>query len=232
MREATISAITKAKSRTTLYHFTRGRNLQAIAHFDALLSSYNLYSHNAGERRPSAKQVEYDDFTITINAHLKIPEKMIDAATTQEQFRACLDKHVFFWPTLKDCQKMLETYTRREPDEEFAILAFDAYSLLLAHFQAVKLSKYDSGSAPRFPARCSYRKSPDMFLPIQDFKRRINNTVPTKASEIKEVLIEEQVVHVTEYLRAIYIMEGIVIPERWRMLVEPLADLQVKHNEE
>jgi hypothetical protein len=229
MSEAIVTAITKAKNRALLYHFTRVRNLPAIAHFDALLSSYSLYSHHAGERRSVAKEVIYNHYLITINAHLKIPDRMIDAATTQEQFRACLDRHVFFWPTLKDCQKMLDTYSRREPDEEFAILAFDAFSLMLEHYQAVKLSKYDSGSSPRFPARCSYRKSPEMFLPINDFKRRINNTVPTKASEIKEVLLEEQLIHITKYLRTIYIQDGNGIPERWRTLAKPLADLTVKH---
>jgi hypothetical protein len=59
------------------------------------------------------------------------------------------------------------------------------------------LSKYDSGSSPRFPTHCSYKKSPSMFLPLSEFKSIMNNTVPVKASEIREVLIEDQVNNVS-----------------------------------
>jgi hypothetical protein len=215
MRDAVIKSITKEKSRKSLYHFTRVRNLLSIAHFDALLSSYNINPHFAGERRSEAKEVNYYEYSITINAHLRIPDSVIDVAITQEQFRACLDRHVFFWPTLKDCQKMMDTYARREPDEGFAVLEFDAYSLLLKHYSAVKLSKYDSGSSPRFPTRCSYKKSPDMFLPLTCFKSVLNNTVPAKASEIREVLIEDQVINVSKYLRTVYVDNCKVIPECW-----------------
>jgi hypothetical protein len=192
MRDADITAIIKAKRRKSLYHFTRVRNLPVIAHFDALLSSYKINPHFAGERRSEAKEVGYYEYSITINAHLRIPDSMIDTAITQEQFRACLDRHVFFWPTLKDCQKMMDTYTRREPDEGFAILEFDAYSLLLGHYSSVKLSKYDSGSSPRFPTRCFYKKSPDMFLPL-----------------------------------IVFVDNCKVIPECWRDLAKPQADLYV-----
>jgi hypothetical protein len=225
--DAVITAITKTTRRKSLYHFTRARNLQTIAHFDALLSSSNISSHSASERRTEAKVVNYNEHSITINAHLRIPDSMIDVTTTQEQFRACLDQQVFFWPTLKDCQKMLNIYSRREPDEEFAVLEFDAYSLLLAHYSAVKLSKYDSGSSPRFPARCSYKKSPDMFLPLNCFKNVKNNTVPTKASEIREIIIKDQVFNVSKYLRSVYVDNCKMVPNYWRHLSKPLADLYV-----
>ncbi|WP_442603969.1 DUF7002 family protein [Paenibacillus sp. KN14-4R] len=202
------------------------RNLSAIAHFDALLSSYQIDPHSAGERRAKAKEVIYDTYPFTINAHLKIPDLMIDKAVTQEQFRACLDRHVFFWPTLKDCQKMMETYARREPNEGFAVLEFDAYSLLFAHYSAIKLSKYDSGSSPRFPTLCTYKKSPDMFLPLHLFKSIVNNTVPAKASEVREVLIEDRVNDVSKYLRAVYVNNRRDIPVGWSELARPLADLQ------
>jgi hypothetical protein len=123
-KEAVLLAITKSKGRKSLYHFTRVRNLPAIVHNDALFSSYHLYPHHAGERRSIVKEVKYFDHTVTINAHLRIADSMIDADCTQEQFRAYLDQHVFFWPTIKDCRKMLDTYKRREPDEAFVILEF------------------------------------------------------------------------------------------------------------
>lgn len=226
MKDAVITAVTKAKSRKSLYHFTRVRNLPAIAHFDALLSSYNIDPHFSGERRSEAKEVIYDEFSITINAHLRIPDRMIDAAITQEQFRACLDQHVFFWPTLKDCLKMMDTYARRESDEGFAILEFDANSLLWENYSAVKLSKYDSGSSPRYPTHCSYKKSPAMFLPLNRFKSVWNNTVPVKASEIREVLIEERVKNVSNYLQSVYVDHREDVPDCWRSLVRPLADLR------
>src|SRR5690348_1136398 len=130
MSDANVTTITKAKSRKRLFHFTRARSLSAIAHFDALLSSYIINPFFAGDRRLYAEKVNYNEYSITINAHLRILNSMIDATITQEQFRACLDRHVFFWPTLRDCQKMMGTYARREPDEGFAVLEFDAYSLL------------------------------------------------------------------------------------------------------
>lgn len=96
MKTAVIAAVTNAKGRKSLFHFTRASNLMAIAHLDALLSSTRINPEFEGERRLLSKSVSYDEFSITINAHLKIVDSMIDAATTQEQFRACLDRHVFF----------------------------------------------------------------------------------------------------------------------------------------
>ncbi|GIP26791.1 hypothetical protein J23TS9_19210 [Paenibacillus sp. J23TS9] len=229
-REQVITTITSAASRKSLYHFTRVSNLPALAHFDTLLSSYSLHPHLAGERRIEPKEVIYDHYPATINAHLRIPDSMMDAAWTLEQFRAALDMHVFFWPTLKDCQKMLDTYTRREPGEMFAVLELGAYSLMLDHYPAVKLSKYDSGSSPRFPKHCTYKKSPDMFLPLDEFKIRRNHTVPVNPSEIREVLFEEQVKHITKYLRSIYIDDSKMIPERWQLLAKPLSELLIVSN--
>nr|WP_156043172.1 hypothetical protein [Paenibacillus sp. UNC451MF] len=201
--------------------------MQAIVQLDALFSSYKINPKSPGKRREEAQEINYSEHAITINAHLRIPERMIDPSSTLEQFRACLDRHVFFWPTLKDCQKMMDTYSRREPDEAFAVLEFDATSLLINHYSAVKLSKYDSGSSPRFPNNCSYRKSPDMFLPLRSFRTVTNGTVPTKVSEIKEVLIFDQVHNVSQYLQAVYVNKCIEIPEQWRELKKLWSDLQV-----
>jgi hypothetical protein len=221
MKDAAVIAVTTTSTRKYLYHFTRVKNLPAIAHLDALYSSYTINPNLAGQRRTEPKEVGYHNYLVTINAHLKIIDSMIDPSTTQEQFRACLDRHVFFWPTLKDCRKMMETYARREPDEGFAVLEFDAYSLLLDHFSAVKISKYDSGSSPRFPAKCSYKKSPAMWLPLNRFRTVVNNTVPTKVSEIREILVENQVTRVSQYLRAVYTDSFEAVPECWGALVKP-----------
>ncbi|MFK4301333.1 MULTISPECIES: DUF7002 family protein [unclassified Paenibacillus] len=226
MDNAIVTAITKAKNRKSLFHFTRVCNVSMIAYFDAILSSYQINHHIAGERRVKAVQVDYEGYDITINAHLRIPDQMIDAAITQEQFREALDRHVFFWPTLKDCQKMMNTYSRREPEERFAVLELDAYSLISGHASAVKLTKYDSGSSPRFPAHCSYKKSLDMFLPLDRFQVVRNNFVPVKPSDIREVLVEDRVNHMSSYLKSVYVDHGEDVPERWRNLTRPLADLR------
>lgn len=105
MNEANISAITKAQNRKSLYHFTRANNLPAIAHFDTLYSSYRIDPSQDGPRRLAPRHLNYQDQKVTINSHLRIADSMIDASTTQEEFRAFLDRHVFLWPTLKDCQK-------------------------------------------------------------------------------------------------------------------------------
>ncbi|KJB86068.1 hypothetical protein AZ66_20950 [Paenibacillus sp. E194] len=68
-------------------------------------------------------------YTMAINSHLGILESMLEPTYILQQFRACLDRHVFFWPTARDCLKMLDTYTSREPSEAFAVLQCDAYSL-------------------------------------------------------------------------------------------------------
>lgn len=230
MSDAVVTAITKAKSRNCLFHFTRVSNLPAIAHYDALMSSNQINPFLAGERRLKAEKVNYHAYSMTINAHLRISNNMIDASITTEQFRACLDRHVFFWPTLRDCQKMMDTYSRRESDERFAVLVFDAYSLLSEHYSTVKLSKYDSGSSPRFPNRCSYKKSLDMFLSLHQFKIVFNNLVPTKASEIREILVEDQVNKVSKYLQSVYVEDCKDVPERWRSLMRPLADLGTDKN--
>ncbi|TBL68563.1 DUF7002 family protein [Paenibacillus thalictri] len=225
MKEHIAAEITKTKGRKSLYHFTRVQNLQAMAHFDALFSSNAINPGHAGERRLQATVVDYQQYAMTINSHLRIADSMIDAGTTQEQFRACLDGHVFFWPTLRECLKMLDTYTRREPEGKFAVLEFEAYPLIAGHYSAVKLSKYDSGSSPRFPVHCSYRKSPAMFLPLSQFKSVTNHLVPVKTSEIKEILFEDRVMDVSEFLKAVYADYRENMPERWRALVKPLMML-------
>lgn len=224
MNEERVAAVTAATGRKFLFHFTRASNLAGMAHFDALLSSYEIDPRAAGERRVKARNAKVDECAITINAHLRIADSMIDPAITQEQFRACLDRHIFFWPTVRDCRKMMDTYARREPDERFAVLEFDAYSLLTAHEAAVKLTKYDSGSSPRFPAHCSYKKSLDMFLPLNRFKSEVSSLVPAKASEIREVLIETRVNRISDYLRAVYVDAEEAVPARWRHLARPLAE--------
>jgi hypothetical protein len=218
--------ITKSSTRKTLYHFTRASNLPAMAYFDSLFSSQHLQGQPTAERRQKVMKVNYADYGVLLNAHLKIPDEMIDESTTQQAFRACLDRHVFLWPTLKDCRKMLDTYRRREPNESFAVLAFDAYSLMAACEASVKLSKYDSGSSPRFPHLCSYKKSPAMFLPLEQFKKVSNRLVPERVSDIREVLIEDRVSFITRYLRAIYIADEQEVPPRWREYAATLDHLK------
>ncbi|MGO4693230.1 hypothetical protein AB4Z50_03010 [Paenibacillus sp. 2TAB26] len=221
-KKAIVSAITKSKGRKSLYHFTRVRNLPAIVHHNALWSSKHLYPFHIGERRSEVKEVKYFEHTVVINAHLRIVESMMDANCTHEQFRAYLDQHVFFWPTLKDCRKMLDTYKRREQDEAFVILQFEAFPLLMDHYSAVKLSKYDSGSSPRFPKSCKYKKSLEMFLSLDEFQKKRNNTVPVKASEIHELLFKDQVINLNQYVQVIYADHDNGLPENWRKLVKPL----------
>ncbi|WP_141501507.1 DUF7002 family protein [Paenibacillus luteus] len=230
MYDTVAAVITKSNTRKSLYHFTRASNLPMMANYDSLFSSQHLQGQPTVERRQKAMTLNYAEYSLTINAHLKIPDVMIDESTTQQAFRACLDRHVFLWPTLKDCRKMLDTYRRREPNESFAVLAFDAYSLMTACQATVKLSKYDSGSSPRFPHLCSYKKSPVMFLPLAQFKKVSNRLVPEQVSEIHEVLIEDRVSFITRYLRAIYIADELDVPPRWREYAAPLDDLMEMHN--
>ena len=65
-----------------------------------------------------------------------------------------------------------------------------------------------------------------MFLPLHEFKRVTNRIVPTKASEIKEILIADKVHDVTNYLLAIYVEDYTFVPERWREFAKPWQDLR------
>ncbi|GGG59150.1 DUF7002 family protein [Paenibacillus radicis (ex Gao et al. 2016)] len=226
-----IQAITRTENRKWLYHFTRASNLKAIAALDRLLPSGVIRPEFSGERRTEQMQSAYEGLIMTLNAHLRIPDKMMAASTTQQQFRAHLDSHVFFWPTLRDCRKMLEMYTRREPEESFAVLAFDAQSLLRANAGSVFLTKYDSGSSPRFPDRCGYRKSLDMFLPVEQLGTVNRYDVPAKVSDIKEVLVADGVDSISLHLTALYADNSTEdIPERWRGMQRPLSMLETPGN--
>lgn len=223
MRDSVVENITNSTLRKSLYHFTRMSNLPAIAHFDALFSSDKVAPSASQERRIESRQVNYLGLDITLNAHLRIAESVMDPATTPQQFRACLNRHVFFWPTKRECLKMMETYMRREPQESFAILELDASSLLTDYGNKVKLSKYDSGSSPRFPSRCSYKKSLQMFLPLNQFGTTLDHLIPIKPSEIHEVLVEDEVSDLSRYLQVIYCNAANDVPEHWSKLVRPLG---------
>ncbi|WP_144028813.1 DUF7002 family protein [Paenibacillus tyrfis] len=210
-----IARITKSVGRKSVYHFTRARNLSAIAHFDSLWSSHRILPHSEGDRRLAIQQINLEGFELTINAHLRIPAAMMEGECTIEQFRSYLDRHVFFWPTRQECLKMLTTYQRREPSEHFAVLELEASPLLSTNWESVRLSKYDSGSSPRFPKHCRYRKSPEMFVSLADFGHKSNYSVPVKPSEIKEILIENQVRFITRFLKAVYVDNVEDIPNHW-----------------
>ena len=116
MKQSLIENITKSPLRRSLYHFTRARNLQAMAALDALFAPAVLSpDHAAGARRTSALQISYAGQSAVLNAHLRIRPEAMDPGTTAEEFRLCLDRHVFLWPTWRDCQAMAAMYSRREP---------------------------------------------------------------------------------------------------------------------
>ncbi|WP_178025239.1 hypothetical protein [uncultured Paenibacillus sp.] len=228
MYEEVIAAITQSKGRKSLYHFTRTGNLPSIASSDNLWSSSQIIPGWIGKRRLQPVKAQAGEHEMTINANLRIAESMIGEGTTLEEFRAYLDRHVFFWPTVQDCRKMMATYVRREPGEGFAVLEFDAVSLLAEHASSVRLSKYDSGSSPRYPARTSYKKSPDMFVPLRAFPNPAVAFAPARASEIREVLIERRIQHVTRHLKAVFASPVEEVPRDWSRLARPLSDFPDK----
>lgn len=204
MDERIIEQITYMANRKSLYHFTRAKNLDSILFSNTLYSSGSVNPNPTGERRSSSLKKEIMGKVMILNSHLHISNSMMDPDTSVNQFRTFLDKHVFFWPTLRNCQKMIGMYQRREPNEEFVVLKFNAYLLLRDYYNSVRLSKYDSGSMPRYPSRCLYRKSLKMFLPLDEFKHSNNNLVPTRPSEIYETLICGKVCNLDRYIQTIY----------------------------
>jgi hypothetical protein len=225
MNYSIIDHITKSSKRKSLYHFTRLSNLPSIAYFDALFSCYKVDPSLSSQRRGATMQVKFDGQIFTTNPHLRIVDKIMDPGTTQQEFRTYLDQHVFLFPNKRNCLYMMRTYRRREPNESFIILEFDAGTLLNDYYYKVKLSKYDSGSSPRFPNRCSYRKSKQMFLPLNQFGSIKNSLVPTKASEIYEVLVEDEIRNLSKFLKVLFCSNTAEIPEKWRPFKEDLTEM-------
>lgn len=222
MNKKIIETITKTSKRNSLYHFTRLENLDSIAYFDTLYSSHAVYPNAGGLRRDRKIEKISNNRLFILNAHLHIAKNMMDPDTDIRSFRAFLDKNVFLWPTLRLCQEMLRTYSRREPHSKFVVLQFDAYPLLLDHYSKIRLSKYDSGSMPRYPARCSYRKTLRMFLPLDEFGKSPESLVPRVPSEIHEILVEQKVNHLGRYLRYVFSESSFDIPDHWRHCHRPL----------
>ncbi|OKP94220.1 hypothetical protein [Paenibacillus sp. P46E] len=231
MNHCIIAAITKSPLRASLYHFTRASNLQGMAALDGIFASALLYPEYAnGIRRTEAWKTVYNGQHAVLNSHLRITPEAMEAGTTAEQFRACLDRHVFLWPTERDCMSMAAMYSRREPGETFAILKLDALKLLTDHFDHIRLSKYDSGSSPRYPHRMSYRKSCKMLLPIGLFMIENGPSIPAKPSEIKEVLVAYSLTPLSRYLQTIYCSGQDLVPAAWRGIHEPLVLPSAPHS--
>ncbi len=224
MDEAIIEKI--ARMRPLLYHFTRVANLPSIISSNQLLSANALHPGGPDTRRRTQPvEVRHSAGTAILNPHLRIADSMMAEGVSQEDFRLWLNRHVFFWPTARDCRQMLEVYRRREPNSRFCVLALDTRQLLAAHYAGIRLTKYDSGSSPRFPHRCSYRKSPEMFLPLHQFGSSTRTDTPSTVPEIKEVLAEDQVTGIAQLLRAIYIQTDEDLPAGWRHLRRSLEEL-------
>ncbi|KRE83030.1 hypothetical protein ASG89_12920 [Paenibacillus sp. Soil766] len=226
MRNEIVDVITNSSKRKSFFHFTRVRNLPSVAHLDALYACHKVDPTLSNERRSVSREIHLDGHVFIANAHLRITDQVMDASITHQQFHSYLDQHVFFWPTQRDCQKMLEMYARREPDEDFVILQLDAHALLSDFYDTVKLSKYDSGSSPRYPNRCAYKKSLQMFVTLDQFELVRRNDVPTKPSEIREVLVEQEVTQLSRYLQYIYCDQREGIPGRWRELARSIQDFK------
>ncbi len=216
-----IETMTKTGKRKSLYHFMRWENLDSIAYFDSLYSSNAMYPNADGRKRDRKVEGTYKNHPFILNAHLLIAKSMMDPDTDIRSFRAFLDKHVFLWPTLRMCQKMLRTYSRREPHNQFVVLQFDAFSLLFDHVSKVRLSKYDSGSMPRYPTHCSYRKTLRMFLPLDKLGKSRDSLVPRVPSEIHEILVEQKVNHLKRYLECVYAERALDFSEQWRDFHRP-----------
>ena len=68
----------------------------------------------------------------------------------------------------------------------------------------------------------SYRKSCGMLLPIAGFMSAAGSAIPTKPSEIKEVLVEGQVAPLSRFLQTVYCSELQLVPENWQDVCQPL----------
>lgn len=223
MNDAIIEKI--AGRRPLLYHFTRVANLPSIIRSDRLLSASALQPGGPDTRRTQPVGVCHPAGKAILNPHLRIADSMMAEGVSQEEFRSWLNRHVFFWPTARECRQMLEVYRRREPESRFCVLALDTRQLLAAHYANIRLTKYDSGSSPRFPHRCSYRKSPGLFLPLHQFGSSTRADTPATVPEIKEVLADGGVAGIAQLLRAIYIQEDEELPAGWTRLRRPMEEL-------
>jgi hypothetical protein len=218
-----VSRITNSPIREFLFHNTDIRNLNSIAHFDAMFSCHRVDPTLSQQRRTTSITTSYQGQVFIANDQLKIHDSMMATGITKQAFRAYLDKHVFFWPTYSDCKRMYTSYVRRQPNNQRVIFKFRAFDLLLSNFSRTKICKYNSGSNPLNIHACSYRKGPHIFLPANDFEVVQRHDVPTSPTEIREVLVEGEVVNISRYIEKIYCPNINMLPVSWRGFYEHIS---------
>lgn len=211
-----VNSLTHLDHRHYFYHYTDARNIHSIFNKNALYSCQAIDPTLSLTRRVQSTQTTLDGITMYANDQLRIAESMFQEGTTPQQFRTHLDQHVFFWPTLTNLKKMLESYQKRQPGAEKIVFKINARQLLIDYFHDVFLSKYNSGSSPLYPSSCNYRKSTAMFLPINNFRNPANLAQPSSVAEVYEVLVRGRVENLDTYINTIYCGSVDSLPEDWK----------------
>lgn len=218
-----VSTITNSSGRKFLFHNTDLRNIESIAYTDTLYSCQSVDPSLSYRRRTEAIAINFNGFKFVANDQLKIHDEMMAPGVSKKAFRTFLDKHVFFWATHTDCKRMYKSYERKQPKNKRVVFKFNASDLLLQNFPRVKLCKYNSGSNPLNIRACNYRKGPHIFLPARLFLSKHSDDVPTSPAQIREILIEEKVKHISKYIDTIYCHNKSDLPSHWKKFYKHIS---------
>ncbi|WP_288185008.1 hypothetical protein [uncultured Sporomusa sp.] len=211
-----IEDVIKDDSYSNLYHYTDLRNLESIYYFNKLISCAIASPSLSVSRRKCPQEINYQGHVFIANDQLPISETIMEYGCLVQQFRQFLDRHVFFWLRRNDCRIMYKSYARRNHNKQAVIFVLNSRLLIQHNFHRIKLCKYNSGSSPLYPQTCNYRKSPNIFVQASEFGLTSNSTHPSKANDIKEILVEDQVADLSIYIQQIYTSSNSVLPDPWK----------------
>ncbi|MBC9784988.1 hypothetical protein H1S01_10755 [Heliobacterium chlorum] len=208
----------------SLYHYTDIQNLESIQSSNTLISCNSVDPNLSKDRRSKPIETIYNEKTFIANDQLEIVNSMFADGITPHDFRKFLDRHVFFWLNKGDCLSMFGSYKRRIPQKKAAIIVFNAQTILSACWDSTKFCKYNSGSSPQNPSSCTYKKNFDIFLPANCLGTNRCPHVPTKVSEIKEVLVESKVMNLSDHVEKVFTESVDQIPRDWQDYYCPISN--------
>ncbi|MFD1990407.1 DUF7002 family protein [Paenibacillus nicotianae] len=210
------------KSKPYLFHVTRMENFLNIMKLNALISVNEAQKHiitnNLTAQSISSKRYINTPQKVLINKNsivteyypntqINIQKKYFlhQSNTFRNRFYLHLDNHVFLWADEKYKENMLKSYSKYD----MVTLKLNTAKLLNICKGRIYVSKFNSGSNPQYNSLS--KKSRKMFIPLRDrfFKREYlkmnSNIVPRFPSQVKEILIKEEIPNLIDIIEEITI---------------------------
>lgn len=210
------------KSKPYLFHVTRMENFLNIMKLNALISvneaKKHIITNNLTAQSISSKRYINTPQKVLINKNsivteyypntqINIQKKYFlhQSNTFRNRFYLHLDNHVFLWADEKYKENMLKSYSKYD----MVTLKLNTAKLLNICKGRIYVSKFNSGSNPQYNSLS--KKSRKMFIPLRErfFKREYlkmnSNIVPRFPSQVKEILIKEEIPNLIDIIEEITI---------------------------